>query len=191
MTEGETTTSSIKPTSLLERIKEFDEMNSEKIHTMEMDEHTNIFLYLSEKFYRPICLIVYLVLVLIYYLIKKKNPFYILKPIIHFGVVHYVTPLLQSLIQRPKPKWKETIKKPHSLTAVAQQFSMPCEEVMQASNFAIFLLCSFGNFAGMFLIPLIMIGKIYYSYYYIFDTIVSAVLGAIISLFLYFGLFWF
>lgn len=188
--EQKQTESSTKPTTCLERIQQIDEKYTEQIYSMEIDNNMDLLLYLGEKCYRPICMMIYFVLISIYYLYKKEHLLHILKLIIHIGAVYLIAPILRSAIKRPKPKFKDTVKKQYTFAVNPEPYSMPCAEIMQSSNLAIFLILYLQNFSGVFLILSIMIGKIYYSQYYFFDTIASAILGVVICFSLYYSLMW-
>lgn len=84
---------------------------------------------------------------------------------------------MKHLIGRTRPNEKENIKRNFNVRHREKNCSMPSGDAMQSANFAVILIYYFNTYLGIWLIPLVMISRVFYYCHYIMDTIVGAILG--------------
>ena len=163
--------------TLLTKIDQLDKQLSEKIYNLEINDIFEFVLYLSARLYNPECVTCYFIIMFAYFAKVKQDYFIIFKPVLHVLIILLVTLIMKHLIGRTRPNEKENIKRNFNVRHREKNCSMPSGDAMQSANFAVILIYYFNTYLGIWLIPLVMISRVFYYCHYIMDTIVGAALG--------------
>lgn len=172
-------------TSLIKKIDKIDKKYSEMIHLLEVNKVVEVFLYICARFYNPECVTVYFILMLAYQSIIKQDYFFVCKPILHVLIMLLITLLMKCVIARQRPALKDNVKRIFNVRNREKNCSMPSGDAMQAANFSVVMICYLDNYWAIYLIPFVMISRIFYWCHYITDTVVGALIGGIVSYCLY------
>lgn len=173
----------------LSKIDSFDKKISNPIYTLELNKILENIIYVFGRLFNPEIMIFFYISVFLYQMIKNKNYFFVIKPLIHLAVALILTTILKYSFKRPRPEINLNVKRLHNLRKKEKNFSMPSGDSMQAANFAIVALFYFNiSFFGFLIIPFVMFARIFYFCHYFLDTLVGALLGGGVSLGLVFPL---
>ncbi len=135
--------------------------------------------------YNPEFVTIYFIIILLYTSIKYKDYYFFVKPLLHVIVGVIFTVILKKVINRKRPDLNNKIKRIFNCRSRETNGSMPSGDALQSALFSIILIKYFGIYWGIFTIPFVMFSRIFYFCHYLFDTIIGAILGILISLTMY------
>jgi membrane-associated phospholipid phosphatase len=172
--------------NILKKLDNFDKEISLKIHNLELNKLLEIIVFIFARMFNPGFVICYFLLILFQTYTTENHKLFILKPLTHTLLILITSNRLKKWLARPRPLKIEKIRRISDLRQHEKNCSMPSGDSIQAANFAIILYFYYNTTIGFFLIPGVMFARIFYFCHYVFDTIVGASLGIIISSLIYY-----
>lgn len=165
---------------ITQRIDGIDKFLSAGIQDLQLKRNMECLIYLFARLFNPDFIASYFVVILSY---KSYNSeyFFVIKPVISTVICISVTLLLKKYIRRIRPERSKKSRRIIDLRRNQKGFSMPCEDSIQAGNFAAIMSVYFNSQIGFFVIPFVMLARVYFYCQYLSDTIVGALLGVFIS----------
>ena len=174
--------------SILEKLDEYDKKMSNPIHNLELNCFFECIIYFFARMYNVDTISFYFIITLLYKSYFDNDYYFILRPLTHVIIILIITLSTKFFFGRKRPELKTNVKRLFNCRNSENNCSMPSGDSMQAANFAILILFYFGNFIGFFFVPFVMFARVYYFCHYIFDTVIGALMGFIISYSLIFEL---
>ena len=158
----------------IKKVDHKDKNISLTLQTYIAHKYIEYLLYFFSRLYNPDTIAIYLIIMLIFSILKKDY-YFIFKPIsfVAFGLI--VTLILKKSFGRPRPKINT--KRLFNVRDKENNGSMPSGDSLQAGIFAMILFYYYRLYFGFFLIPFVMTSRVYFYCHYWMDTIIGAILG--------------
>jgi len=165
----------------ISKLDKFDKDFSKKIHDFTLPKIAEHIIYLFARMFNPDLITSYFIIILSYKSLNNE-PYFILKPILSTIANLVFSLALKKYIGRPRPETSKISSRIYDLRKHEKNCSMPSGDSIQAGNWAILIYLYSGYYIGFLFVPFVMYARIYFYCHYLFDTIIGALFGIIISL---------
>lgn len=166
---------------VIQYLNSIDKSLSLVIHDLQLKRNMECLIYLFARLFNPDFITSYFIVILSYKTWMHSDYFFVLKPIISTVMCLAVTLFLKKYFGRSRPEYSKSSRRIIDLRRHEKNCSMPSGDSLQAGNFAVILYFYFNTTFGFFIVPIVMFARIYFYCHFLFDTIIGALLGIIIS----------
>ncbi len=171
--------------NILTKLDKLDKKYSNYIHNLELGKNTEYFVYLCARLFNPDFIISYMFIFLCYKYFIHNDMFFVIIPLTHTIILLLITLLIKKITARPRPEINTNVKRLFNLRKFEKNCSMPSGDSLQCANFCIIMLVYFKIPHVFLILPWVMFARIFYFCHYILDTITGAILGIVLSYFIY------